>query len=257
MAQQGADPADGRRSGNTTHLRRSELVALATSYLVGGISVSLVVANAGTPEWLVVVAAVVMYSATGELALVSVLAAGGSPVTGVVSGLLVSARFGILAVSLSARLRTVASVPERVLAAFCVVDPTVAVAMRESADRDARRTYWRTSIWMGGGWVLGTLLGVVIGSVIPDPSAWGLDAVIPASLIAILGTPLRTRDGAVAAVGAAIVALVLTPFVPAGLPVLLAVVAAVAALAVPMRPAAATATPAPSVPPSPPAEGSS
>jgi predicted branched-subunit amino acid permease len=219
---------------------RSELFGLGMSYFVGGVGVSLVLANAGVAPWIVVLAAFSMYSATGTIALFTVVASGGAVAAGVLSAMLVSARFGILCVSLSARLRSVSPWWERALAATVAVDPSVAVAIRARTDEGARSTYWRAALWLVGGWALGSLAGLAVGSLVTDPAAWGFDAVIPASLIAVIGNAVRTRDAAVTAAGAVVVALALAPLLPAGVPVLVAVGAAVLGLIVPPARSAAS-----------------
>ena len=81
------------------------------------------------------------------------------------------------------------------------------------------------------------LLGVLAGSVVRNTNAFGLDATFPAVLIA-LALPalaeLRTRFSAEAG---AVIAVALTPVLPAGLPVL----AALAGLATGWRPRGRTA----------------
>jgi predicted branched-subunit amino acid permease len=79
------------------------------------------------------------------------------------------------------------------------------------------------------GWVLGTLIGVLIGGALGDPRALGLDALFPAFFIALLFEEARGRRRVAAACGGAAIALALTPFVPPGLPILAAAAAAVVA----------------------------
>jgi predicted branched-subunit amino acid permease len=79
------------------------------------------------------------------------------------------------------------------------------------------------------GWVLGTIAGVFIGPALGDPNALGLDALFPAFFVALLFEEVRGRRRLAAAGGGAAIALVLTPLVPAGLPILAAAAAAVAA----------------------------
>jgi predicted branched-subunit amino acid permease len=62
-----------------------------------------------------------------------------------------------------------------------------------------------------------------------DPNALGLDALFPAFFVALLFEEVRGRRRLAAAGGGAAIALVLTPLVPAGLPILAAAAAAVAA----------------------------
>ena len=78
------------------------------------------------------------------------------------------------------------------------------------------------------GWILGTIVGVLAGHALGDPRALGLDALFPAFFLGLLFEEVRGRRKAVAAGGGAGIALGLTPFAPAGLPILMAAVAAVA-----------------------------
>lgn len=214
-------------------LRRADLATLALTYAAGGVTTSIVVSQFAD-AWVVLLAAVIMYSATGELALVAVLSSGGSMVAGVLSGLLVSARFGLLCIALAQRFRR--PWPERAAAAFVSVDPVVAVALEQPSEDGVRRTYWRVSWWMFAGWVFGSVVGLAVGSWLDDPATYGLDVVIPASLVAILANTTRSRDAAVAATLGAAITLVLVPATPGGVPVLASVVGAALALAVKPRP---------------------
>jgi predicted branched-subunit amino acid permease len=78
------------------------------------------------------------------------------------------------------------------------------------------------------GWILGTAIGVLIGGSLGNPDDYGLNALFPAFFIALLFEEVRDRRRAAAALGGAAIALVLTPLVPAGLPILAAVAAAIA-----------------------------
>ncbi len=231
------EPAAGADAVEAAGPRRHELATLALTYLAGGITTSLVVsqwASAGVT----LLAATIMYSATGELALVAVLAAGGSVVAGILSGLLVSARFGLLCVSLAQRFG--GRWPERAAAAAISVDPVVAVALAQPTAERVRRTYWRVSWWMFAGWIIGSIIGLVLGSRLGDPKALGLDVVIPASLVAIVVGAARSADAITGAALGAVITLVLVPVTPGGVPVLLSVAGAALALLVrPSRPAVA------------------
>jgi predicted branched-subunit amino acid permease len=62
--------------------------------------------------------------------------------------------------------------------------------------------------------------GAVIGRFIPDVSAIGLDAVFPAILIALIFPALRQRRTRIPATLGTALSVIVTPFVPAGMPVL-------------------------------------
>ena len=132
--------------------------------------------------------------------------------------------FGVMAVALSPRLER--SVPKRMVAAFLTVDPTVTMAMRERTDANARSTWWRIAPSMFAVWMVGIVLGLLLHNVLHDPKQWGLDAVLPTSLIALLAGLIRQgRDRVITMVGAAAITFAAIPNTAAGLPVLLALLA--------------------------------
>ena len=76
-------------------------------------------------------------------------------------------------------------------------------------------------------WNLLTLVGALATSTI-DPSAWGLDGAAVAAFLGLLWPRLKSRDTVAIACLAAVVAVVATPWLPIGTPILVA--AAVAAV---------------------------
>ena len=201
-------------------MTRGDFVGLNLGYFIGGISTALICLAAHMSTTALVVAAAVMYSASSQLAVLSLLIGGASTVSAFATGLLVSLRFGIMAVALSPRLER--SVPRRMLAAFLAVDPTVGMAMRERTDHNSRSTYWRIAPSMWLSWMIGIGLGRLLQGALDNPKQWGLDVVIPASLIGVLGGSLRLgRDRAVTAIAAALITIIAIPNTAAGIPVLL------------------------------------
>jgi predicted branched-subunit amino acid permease len=79
------------------------------------------------------------------------------------------------------------------------------------------------------GWNLSTLVGALVGDLLGDPRRYGLDAAAAAAFLALLWPRLRGRQAIAVGAGAAVVAVVLTPALMPGLPV---VVAATVALVV-------------------------
>ena len=81
-----------------------------------------------------------------------------------------------------------------------------------------RAAYWTCGFGILLFWPLGAALGGVVGSVVPDTDALGLDAMFPAVLLALILPALRDRATLSSAVVGAALALATTPFLPAGLP---------------------------------------
>ena len=74
-------------------------------------------------------------------------------------------------------------------------------------------------------WPGGAVLGALVGSALHDTNAFGLDAMFPAVILALIVKDLRETRILRAALAGAAIALAATPFLPAGLPVLLALAA--------------------------------
>jgi predicted branched-subunit amino acid permease len=79
-------------------------------------------------------------------------------------------------------------------------------------------------------WNVTTVIGALGAAALTGPALAALDAVVPAAFLALLWPRLRTgfpeaRVQLRVAIGGAVVALALTPFVPAGVQVIAAVVA--------------------------------
>lgn len=71
-------------------------------------------------------------------------------------------------------------------------------------------------------WVGSTAVGTVLGGVLEDPNALGLDAAFAALFLALAVPYLREPRARQAALLAAVIALALTPFTPAGVPIIAA-----------------------------------
>jgi 4-azaleucine resistance transporter AzlC len=173
-----------------------------------------------------IVMSIVVFSGSAQFGALAVLTAGGSTGAAIAAGVLLNARYLAMGLALAPSLRGRA--PSRAAFAMPLVDASWAAASR----RDGTFDPWYlvgVSIPQYTGWVLGTVAGVFIGPRLGDPNALGLDALFPAFFVALLFEEARGMRRLAAAGGGAGIALILTPFVPAGLPILAAAAAAVAA----------------------------
>ena len=82
---------------------------------------------------------------------------------------------------------------------------------------------------IGGGlwiaWVGGTAIGALLGGVVSDPSAFGLDGAFAALFLALLVSQLTNRRAIAVAVLGASIAAVLAPLTPPGVPIIAATTA--------------------------------
>jgi len=173
-----------------------------------------------------IVMSIVVFSGAAQFGALAILSAGGTTGAAIAAGVLLNARYLAMGLALAPSLR--GRPVSRAAIAMTTVDASWAAASR--GDGTFEPWYMLgASIPQYAGWVLGTVIGVLVGSALGDPRALGLDALFPAFFIALLFEEVRGRRKRAAAGGGALTALVLTPLVPPGLPILAAAAAAFAA----------------------------
>lgn len=171
------------------------------------------------------VAAIVMsattFAGSAQFAAASVLGAGGTIAAAIAAAIFLNARYAAMGVTVASlvpggRLR-------RFLSSQLIVDESWALSGRSG------RFEW--PILAGAGlllyvvWVGSTALGTVLGGLLEDPKALGLDAAFAALFLALAFPYLRERRALQAAALAVAITLSLTPVTPAGVPIVAAAAA--------------------------------
>ena len=172
-----------------------------------------------------IVMSIVVFSGAAQFGALAILAAGGSVGAAIAAGLLLNARYLAMGLGLAPSLR--GRPLSRGAFAMAIVDSSWAAASRGDGSFDPWYMVGVTALQYPG-WVLGTVVGVLAGGALGDPRALGLDALFPAFFVSLLFEEVRGQRKVAAAGGGAGIAAVLTPFTPAGLPILAAAAAAIA-----------------------------
>jgi predicted branched-subunit amino acid permease len=183
-----------------------------------GISFGAVAVGAGLSVAQTCALSLLMFTGASQFALVGVLAAGGTPLSGALTALLLGTRNTLYGLRLAPLLHW--SGARRVAAAHLVIDESTAMAVTRSSIPAARVGFLTTGITIFALWNVATLIGALGGRALGDPRTYGLDAAVGAAFLALLWPRLRDRRNRATALAAAVVALGLVPFTAAGVPVL-------------------------------------
>lgn len=187
-------------------------VAFLLSFSFGAVAM-----EAGAPALAAVVMSAVVFAGSAQFAVIGILAGGGGAVAAVAAAALVNSRFLPMGFALGPSLR--GGRLRRAVQGQAVVDSSWAMSARGDGGYDRSHLFGNTGLQYVG-WVLGTTGGVLGGGL--DVRALGLDAVFPVFFLALVIPELRDRWAAVVAGLASLVALLLVPVTPIGLPVLMA-----------------------------------
>jgi predicted branched-subunit amino acid permease len=195
-----------------------DALALAAAIAVVGASFGALAAASGVPPALTVAMSLLVFAGGAQFLVVAVVAAGGGVVAAVVAGLLLNLRHLPFGLALGDTVGT--GWTTRLLGAHLLIDEAVAFSRARPAGPRARSAYWLCGLLLFTAWNAGTVGGLLAGSAVPDPTAFGVDAAFPAGLLALLLPALRRPDARRVGLGAGAAALLATPVLPPGLPVL-------------------------------------
>jgi predicted branched-subunit amino acid permease len=221
-----------RRTAAPGLLRDVGLVCLADGIV--GVSFGAASVAGGLPWWVPVALSLLVFAGGSQIAAVGVVLAGGSPLAAVAAGAVLNTRllpYGLAVADVVRPDGQSADRPSggrwaraaRLLAGtHLITDESTAFALRQPSPARRRAAFWTCGAGLFVTWNAAVLLGVGLGSTIRNTSAFGLDATFPAVVLALALPTLTTRPTRIAAGTGAVIAVALTPVLPAGLPLLAA-----------------------------------
>jgi predicted branched-subunit amino acid permease len=190
-----------------------------------GISFGALAVAAGLDLWQTMALSLLMFTGGSQFAFIGVVGAGGAVGAAIATAALVGTRNALYGAAIAPLVG--GRGPRGWAAAQVTIDESIAVATAQPEPDQARTGFWWAGIGVYVLWNLCTVIGAVVGDALGDPTRWGLDAAAAAAFLGLLWPRLARRDAQLVAAGAVVVALLLTPVVPAGVPVLTAAVVAV------------------------------
>src|SRR5580704_12290813 len=181
-----------------------------------GLSYGAIAVASGFPLWVPAALSVLVLAGASEFLFIGIVAAA-------LAGLLVNSRH--LPYGLALPPGVTGRRWARLLGTHVMNDESVVFALAQPDQPRKRAAYWACGLGVLACWPGGAMLGGLIGSAVHDTNAFGLEAMFPAVILALIVKDLRDARTLRAALAGAAIALVATPFLPPGLPVLLALAA--------------------------------
>lgn len=160
------------------------------------------------------------FSGASQFAVIGVIGSGGSPLSGIATATLLGFRNGLYGLRMAPILKVKGF--KRIIASQITIDESTGVALsQERLGLDAMRSgFWLTGSGVFLFWNLFTLAGALGAQAMGNPAAWGLDAAVPAAFLGLLWPRLQSWKDRTVALSAIAISLALTPFVPAGVPII-------------------------------------
>jgi predicted branched-subunit amino acid permease len=198
--------------------------------LAGGLlaaSFGVLAGDVGMPGWAAIVMSAIVFAGSAQIAALTIIAAGGGLGSAIGAAALMNSRFLPMGIAVGPSLPGGAAA--RAAQGQTVVDASWALAADGKGGFD-RHVLFGSSAIQYVTWVSGTVAGVIGGSALGDPRTLGLDAIYPAFFVALMIAEIRSGRALGVAAAGALIAFVLIPIAPAGVPVLVASLASLLGL---------------------------
>jgi len=183
--------------------------------------------DVGMPGWAAVLMSAIVFAGSAQIAALTILGAGGGLVSAIGAAALMNSRFLPMGIAIGPSLP--GGPAARAAQGQAVVDASWALAADGDGNFD-RHVLFGSSAVQYAAWVTGTVVGVVGGEALGDPQTYGLDAIYPAFFLSLMIAEIRGGRALGVAAAGALIAFVLIPLTPAGVPVLVASLASLLGL---------------------------
>lgn len=170
-------------------------VSIGLGYLSVSFAFGIIGVGSGLSVLEVVMISMLNVTSAGQLAAVPILAKLGSLIELVLTQVVINARYALMSVSLSQRLDSDVRTRERLLIGFVNTDEVFAVATSKGTML-GKKYFFGLILPPYLGWSLGTLIGAVLGNVLPELLINALGIALYAMFIAIVIPEGRTNKNA-------------------------------------------------------------
>lgn len=192
--------------------------------LIVGISYGALAHSQGFDWWVPLVLSILVLAGASEFLFIGVVFSGGSPISAALAGLLVNSRHIPFSFAVS---ELAGKGPKALLGYHIMNDESVVFGLAQESQQEKTAAFWLCGVGILICWPVGVIIGEILGSFIQDTHALGMDAMFPAIILALSLPALKDKRLRLAAIIGAVIAMVTTPVLPAGIPVLLALLSLV------------------------------
>ena len=159
-------------------------IPIALGYFAVSIAFGVTAVELGLPYYFALLISVTNMTSAGQLAGVTVIASLGTVFELILTQLIINARYFLMSLSLSQKLDKKFRLLDRFICAFGITDEIFAVAVSK---KEVSKNYLLGLILLPFiGWGLGTLLGAIMGSFLPEIIVSALSIALFAMFIAIV-----------------------------------------------------------------------
>lgn len=171
---------------------------IAIGYFAVSFTLGIQAKSAGLTVWEAAVMSLTNLTSAGQFAAINIIAAAGSYLSVAVSQLIINLRYMLMSFALSQKVEPKLGIPHRMGIAFGVTDEIFGISIGLKERLKPAYSYGAMAVAIPG-WTIGTALGVIMGSILPDMVVNALNLALYAMFVAIV-VPVTRKDRKVAIV---------------------------------------------------------
>lgn len=165
-------------------------VPIALGYLSVSFTFGMMAVSSGIPVWVAVLISLTNVTSAGQFAGLSLIISSASYLEVAMTQLVINMRYALMSLSLSQKLEKNIRTPQRCLIAFCNTDEIFAVASQQDKPV-CKRFMYGLMLLPYLGWGLGTLIGAVASTLLPNAARSALSIAIYGMFLAIIVPPAK------------------------------------------------------------------
>ena len=177
-------------------------IPIALGYLAVSVTLGIAAKNAGLTIAQAVIASLSNNASAGEFVGFTLIAANAPMIELILMEALTNARYMLMSTALSQKLRREVTTGQRLLLGMCVTDEIFGISVGYGDYLDPRYSYGAFAIACPA-WALGTLIGAVLGSVLPLRAVSALSVGLYGMFLAIFIPPAKENRVVLGCVAAA------------------------------------------------------
>ncbi len=189
-------------------------IPIALGYLSVSFGVGIMAVKAGISITAAVIMSASNLTSAGQAAGIGIIAAGGAIIEMILAQFTINLRYSLMSLSLSQKLDSSFTLPQKLIASFGITDEIFAVAV--SRPNRLTASYMYGLIFMPLiGWSLGTFLGAFAGELLPPFIANAMSIMLYGMFIAIIIPPARKeRNVLIVVIAAAVFSCIFKYLIP-------------------------------------------
>lgn len=173
-------------------------IPIALGYFAVGFTLGIAAKAIGISAGQAGLMSFLMHASAGEFAVLTVIAGGSGYVAMIITQLVINMRYFLMSCSMSQKISPNTSLPKRLLLSYFVTDEIFGISASVQGELNPYYPLGAATV-ASPGWILGTVLGALVGNILPPSLSSALSVALYGMFLAVV-IPASRKDKTITAV---------------------------------------------------------